>query len=64
VYPATGWVSQTRRERTGQRLAQKFIVVRMTANPEPEHAIRNLNAECTEGKPDAGGPVTADFLEM
>lgn len=43
---------------------QKVIVVRMAADPKPQHAIWNCHTQGTIRKPDAHRPKPANFLEM
>jgi hypothetical protein len=45
-------------------LLDQIVVVRVRADPEPEHAIVNLDGEGAMMKADASRPIGTDRLEM
>ena len=41
-----------------------FIVISVAANPEPQHAVRDINSQCPIMHTYTHGPELADFLKM
>ncbi len=48
----------------GERSIQELVVVRVGSDPEPEHTLRQLDAERTIVKADSDGSILARLLEV
>ncbi|HVW08945.1 MAG TPA: hypothetical protein VHC90_10200 [Bryobacteraceae bacterium] len=49
---------------SGETSTDEAVILRMGADPEPEHPIRNFNADRPVVQPNPNGPKSARFLEM
>jgi acyl-coenzyme A thioesterase PaaI-like protein len=45
-------------------LADELVVLGMSANPKPQHAVGGIHGHSSMMKADSSRPITADLLEM